>query len=345
MTATSIPRPHIWRTLVVTLLTVGLLALFLRNVDLGEAWQAVLSSDLGWIAAAVGASILTYLIRSWRWQVLLAPVSPVGFRTAFRATVMGFAANLLLPARAGEFLRAYVVARHEQVSAASAFATVVVERLIDLVTVLLLFACAILFAGVDVGPAIEAAGWMAGAAAAGGLVFLFVLAGHPERVGRLADRLCSRLPARLARVVGGLARTLAEGLAVMRSPWHFALAMVWSLPVWLSIAAGIAFTSWAFGLPVTFLGSFLVVGYLTVGVTVPTPGSTGGFHYFYQLAVTQFFGAPESVAGAAAIVLHLVSFVPVTILGLVFMGQDGLTLGQAGQVGTGGPTTPAADAP
>jgi hypothetical protein len=74
------------------------------------------------------------------------------------------------------------------------------------------------------------------------------------------------------------------------------------------------------------------VGYLTVGVAVPTPGSAGGFHYFYQLALTQFFGAAESPAGAAAIVLHLVSFVPVTILGLVYMWQDGLTLGQVKSV-------------
>ncbi len=321
-----------WRTILVTLLTAGLVALFLRNIDFAEAWAATRAAHAAWIAAAVCASFVTYLIRSWRWQVLLAPISPVGFRTAFRATVIGFAANLLLPARAGEFLRAYVVARHEPVKAASVFATVVVERLLDLVMVLLLFAVAIRFAGVPVRPAIAGAGWAAAAAAAVGLVLLFVLAGHPERVGRIADGAGRWLPRRLGGLVGRLAETLAEGLAVMRSPSHFALALAWSLPVWLSIAAGIVFTSWAFDLPVTFVGSFLVVGFLTVGVTVPTPGSAGGFHYFYQLALTEFFRAPDSVAGAAAIMLHLVSFVPVTLLGLVFMGQDGLTLGRAREV-------------
>lgn len=337
MVDTSASRPQHWRTVLIGLLTAGLFALFLRNVDLREAWAATARSRPGWILAAVGASLLTYLARSRRWQVLLAPVSAVSFRTSFRATVIGFAANLLLPARAGEFLRAYVVARHEPVSAASVFATVVVERMIDLVTVLLLFACAILFSGIDVGAAIEAAGWAAAGAAAVGLAVLFLAAGHPERVGTVVDRLTERLPARIGGLVSRLARTLTAGLAVMRSPWHFALAMLWSLPVWLAIAAGIAFTSWAFELPISFVGSFLVVGYLTVGVTVPTPGAAGGFHYFYQLALTQFFDAPESAAAAAAIVLHLVSFVPVTLLGLVFMGQDGLTLGQARRVGADRP--------
>jgi uncharacterized protein (TIRG00374 family) len=332
MSPSSAVRSRRWQTLIIGLLTVGLFALFLRGINLREAWQAIVGAHLGWIAAALVATLLTYLLRSWRWQVLLAPIGQVSFRTSFRATVMGFAANLLLPARAGEFLRAYVIARYEPVSAAAAFATVIVERLLDLVTVLILFACGILFSGIDVGPAVEAAGWVAAAGATGALVMLFVLAGHPERVGRMADRVASRLPARLAGVVGRLARTLTEGLRIMRSPWHFAVALAWSVPVWMSIATGIICTTWAFRLDMSLIGSFLVVGYLTVGVAVPTPGSAGGFHYFYQLALTQFFGAAESPAGAAAVVLHLVSFVPVTILGLVYMWQDGLTLGQVKSV-------------
>lgn len=337
MSSSSPSRSRRWQSVVIGALTIGLVALFLRGIDLQEAWQAVLNADLGWLAAAVTMTMATHLVRAWRWQVLLAPLGHVSFRTSFRATVMGFAANLLLPARAGEFLRAYVIARYERVSAPSAFATVIVERLLDLVTVLILFACGVLFSGVDVGQANEAAGWIAAGGAAGSLGILFVLAGHPERVGRVADRLSSRLPARLAGMVGGLARTLTEGLKVMRSPWHFAVALAWSIPVWLSIASGILFTSWAFDLNLTAIGSFLVVGYLTVGVTVPTPGSVGGFHIFYKRALTTLFGASESAAGAAGIVLHLVSFVPVTILGLIYMWQDGLTLGQVKTVGTTSP--------
>jgi len=123
-------------------------------------------------------------------------------------------------------------------------------------------------------------------------------------------------------------RMFAEGLKVMRSPAQLALAAAWSIPLWLSIALGIYLTTRAFDLTMSFVGSFIVVGYLTVGVAVPTPGGAGSFHYFYKLALTQFFGAADSPAGAAAIVLHGVSFVPVTILGLFYLWQDGLTLGR-----------------
>jgi hypothetical protein len=103
---------------------------------------------------------------------------------------------------------------------------------------------------------------------------------------------------------------------------------VWSLPLWLSIALGIVLTSTAFGLSVPFVGSFLIVGFLTVGVMAPTPGAAGGFHGAYILAMRQFFGGSDADIGAAAIVLHFVSFVPVTILGLWYMWQDGLTIGR-----------------
>ncbi len=174
---------------------------------------------------------------------------------------------------------------------ASAFATIVVERLLDLVTVLLLFGSAIRFSGVDVGTVVERAGTVVAIVAIGGVVVLFILAGHPERLVSLADRVSTapaagpRADRRAARADAGrwpprhaesLASGAGDGLVVA---------------LWLSIALGIVFTSWAFGLELSLVGSFLVLGYLTVGVAAPTPGAAGGFHAAYLLAMTQFFGA------------------------------------------------------
>ena len=78
----------------------------------------------------------------------------------------------------------------------------------------------------------------------------------------------------------------------------------------------------------SYVGSFLVMTLLVVGVAVPTPGQVGGFHAAYRVAVVTFFGVPEATAVGAAIVLHAVSFVPVTILGLIFMAKAGLNLGE-----------------
>jgi glycosyltransferase 2 family protein len=313
-----------WQTVVIVLLTAGLVWLFLASIDLAITWAAIKKADWIFVAAAVVVTLQMYALRARRWQVLLEPLGRTSFRSVFRMTVIGFAVT----ARVGDVLRPYLLARREGLNSAATFATVIVERLLDLTAVMVLFAVAIGFGGVDVGREIQMAGAAAAAIALAGLTLLFVLAGHPERLNRLTTVVVRRLPDRLARVVEHFLRTFAEGLKIMRSPSHLARAALWSVPIWLSIALAIALTVWAFGVTMSFVGSFLVVGYLTVAVAVPTPGGAGSFHILCQLALTQLFNAPENAAGGAAIVLHAVSLVPVTILGLFYLWQEGLSLGR-----------------
>jgi uncharacterized protein (TIRG00374 family) len=326
MTTSSPTRARL-QTLIVVVITAGLLWLFFRNVDLHRAWAAVTHAHFGLIAAAVGVTFITYSLRAIRWRLLLLPLGPVRWMTAFRTTVIGFAVIFLLPGRVGEILRPYLLARHEGLKAPSTFATVIVERLLDIVTVLLLFALSLFVSGVDAGPEVRLVGVGSAGAAVLALALLCLFAGHPERLGRWAGSLSRWLPQKIGSAVAGLVQTFVEGLAVMRSPGHLAAAACWSVAVWASIGLGIWLTSLAFDLTLSFVGSFIVVGYLAVGVSLPTPGGAGGFHVLYKEAVTRFFGADGDVATSAAVILHLVSFVPVTIAGLYFMYQDGLTLG------------------
>src|SRR5262245_25081291 len=92
-----------WHAILIAALTIGLVAWFLLNINIREAWHAMLAAHFGWIAVSVLVTFQTYVIRAWRWQSLLKPIGHASFRTAFRTTVIGFAANLLLPARVGEF--------------------------------------------------------------------------------------------------------------------------------------------------------------------------------------------------------------------------------------------------
>src|SRR5262245_53033151 len=144
------PRRFAWRTVAILGLTAGLVAIFLRSINLGEAWQAIEHAHLWCIVLAVLVTLQTYTLRAIRWQALLRPIGRVGFRNAFRTTVIGFAATFLLPARVGEVLRPYLLARREGLNPAALFATVIVERLLDLCTVLLLFALALVLAEVEV---------------------------------------------------------------------------------------------------------------------------------------------------------------------------------------------------
>jgi uncharacterized membrane protein YbhN (UPF0104 family) len=317
-----------WKAALVGAFTVALLWWFFRSVHLAEVWTAIRGAHPTLVAAAVLVTLQTYVLRAWRWRLLLAPLGRARFRNAFRTTVIGFTATFLLPGRLGEVLRPYLMARAEGFNAASAFATIVIERVLDLITVLTLFAVFLLGGSAAVGTDVKWGGAVAAAASLAGLVALATGARHPATLGRWADGLARRLPGRLADLAGKTVQTFVDGLAVMRQPAALMAASGLSLLLWLSIALGVWLTSRAFDLTFRFDGSFLIIMFLVVGVAAPTPAGVGTFHWMYRLAVTSFFGAPVDVAVAAAIVLHAVSFIPVSILGLVFLAQDGLSVGR-----------------
>src|SRR5262252_9250118 len=142
-------RSHI-RTVIVLAVAAALVFVFLRNVDLRNVAGEIIRARMWWLAASLVASVLNLVIRALRWQYLLEPLGETSFGNAFRATAVGFAASSVLPARAGEIIRPYFLARHERLSATGAFATVILERLLDVVAVLVLLALFVLTSGGDV---------------------------------------------------------------------------------------------------------------------------------------------------------------------------------------------------
>ena len=320
------------RTVVVLALAAVLLALFLRNVDFWRVIREIGHARPEWLALSLVTVFVNLAIRAFRWQYLLEPLGKVRFGSAFRATAVGFAASTVLPARAGEVIRPYFLARHEHMSATGAFATIILERLLDVVTVLVLLAAYVFVFDPDLSLTNPVAvswlkwiGVVAAASALGALVVLFILAGDPARLGRAIERLASVIPsfaARLARV----AEKFALGLASIRRPSRLFVALIWSFPLWLSIAIGVWAVAVAFQLAMPFTGSFLIIALLVLGVAVPTPGAIGGFHAAFRYGATAFFGATDDAAVGAAIVLHALSIGPVLILGLYFAGQVGVNL-------------------
>jgi hypothetical protein len=325
-------RTHV-RTIVVLALALLLLGWFFRNVDVRGVIGEILRARPAWLLLSFATMLLNLAARAWRWQYLLEPLGRPSFAAAFKATAVGFAANSVLPARAGEVIRPYFLARRSRMSATGAFATIIVERLLDTLAVLVLLALYVLVWGRDVTTtnpvafaAVTWAGILAGAASMAALAVLFVLARDPASLGRTLARLEQVLPSTLAGLLARVAEKFATGLAVVRRPGRLLVAMAWSFPLWICIGAGIWAAAQAFHLAVPFSGSFLLQAFLVIGVAVPTPGAVGGFHEAFRFSVTTFFGAPNDAAVGAAIVLHAMSVVPSLALGLWFAAQEGLNL-------------------
>src|SRR5262249_17747352 len=130
----------LWNLLPGMTISVILGLVVLYQIDFNQLISALQPVQYSLLGAAVFVTVLTLFIRVWRWQYLLQPVKSMRTLHLCSATAIGFMANMLLPARAGEVVRAHIIGRKEQVSTLASFATIVVERVLDLLSILLLFA-------------------------------------------------------------------------------------------------------------------------------------------------------------------------------------------------------------
>jgi len=312
-----------------------LLFFFFRGMDWSALGEALREARLLPLAGLVLVTVFVYAMRAWRWGDLLQPLARVGFADLFSATMVGFASALLVP-RAGELVRPWLVSRRHPITISAGFATIILERLVDLITVLVLFA-AYLF--VLPAPAAQVAGRLTellelggavtGVVALGVLAFLLALHTNAERVTALAERVLARAPRWLADPASRILRTFSEGLAVLKAPLpHLGKIALQSLLVWLLIALGFHLNHMGFGIQLPFHATFLLIAFLVVGVAIPTPGMVGGFHAFYLLALSEVYGVPRPTAAAAAVAAHALSNLPILVFGLLLLGREGLSLGR-----------------
>ena len=325
-------------------LAVFLLWLATRGVNPAELLAAMAHAKPLPLVLVVALTVVMYFIRAMRWRLLLPALRNAPVFDLFGITNIGFMAGLVIP-RAGEVLRPYLASRRYGVSVSAGFASIVLERLMDLITVLFLLA---LYMFVLPRPAAERDDVLMTTLRAGaGLVFLTALAGMaflaalrveggPAR--RLLDWTLGILPSGIGVKVRALVSSFISGLDVFgSSPAQWARLIGESLLLWVSIGFIIHMNSIAFGFDIPFQSAFLIIAFLTVGVSIPTPGMVGGFHASYTLALTAIYGIDQGKAVAAGVVLHALQNLPVLVLGLAFLGREGLSLGSMRRISTGAP--------
>jgi len=286
----------------------------------------------GWVVIATAISPLQIWVRARRWWYLFPPGSNPPPLTP--AMMIGYMANNVLPLRAGEVVRIYVVAKRWSAAGAperihpfwTTLATLVVERVLDSLAVVLILAILVLV--VSVPRFLEMAALVVLAVDLVGIAVLVALSAAPDACVRLVARLVGRWPG-LHRRLLNIFQTFIHGLDGIRTPSHAAPLLAWTVVVWLvpALAAWTMFMALDFHLP--FIAAWTVLAFVGLGISIPSaPGYVGVFHAAAALAVG-LFGVSHSAAVGYALLYHASQILPVTVVGWLYFLREQMSLTEA----------------
>ncbi len=326
-----------WRAVLGVLLSLFFLYFALRGVSFKAVVQNVAAANPLWYLAAIVGTTFPFWVRTWRWKSIIVPVYPeTKFRARFAASCIGFMANNIFPARVGEFLRAYVLSRLEPVPVVTSLGSLVVERLFDGITLVVLTFVAL---AVPSFPAHTVAGEELHKVASvlaivfGGVGVVFVaLVIWPQRVVAVIERLAARLlPVAYGRPIVDALESLLAALGAIRHPVLLLRIVAWSFTLWILGALSYWFGLRAFGIQVPFLGALFLQSVVSFAVAVPSsPGFFGIFEYAVKIGLVQIWNVDPNRAFSYAIGFHIAGYVPVTVMGLYYTWRLGISWKEVG---------------
>ena len=337
--------------------------LFARKIEWSQLSVALKDAKYIYIIPTLILIFMSHYLRAVRWSALIAPIKKVSVLNLFSATMIGFMANSVLPARIGEIIRPVMVAKKEKVKVTASFATVVMERIFDMLCVIV-FASLLFFflpaetlqdKSVSVINHVEAsteavkaeyaneeseAGatntikqlkkWSIVMAFFGILAItsLFLLSLYPKKAGAVFEKLLFLFPYHLKDKLVNLLHSFISGLQVFDHKTKLLWIGVLSLIIWFFNATPIYILCYAFDIKLSFAGACFVMVCLCLAIALPqAPGFIGVFHIAVQKTLI-IFGVGLSSAQSFAIILWALSVIPVTIVGLLFLWREGVSFGE-----------------
>ena len=311
--------------------------LFVRKIEWSSLGVAFSEAKYIYIFPTIIIMFTAHYIRTIRWEVLISPIKKVSVLNLFSVNMIGFMANNVLPARLGEFIRPVMVARKEKIRVSASFATIAIERVFDILGIIVIASLLFCFLPSDTSQNTSSLAvihqlkkWSAIMAFLGicAIVVLFLLSLYPKKAGAVFERLLFIFPHHLRDKLVNLLHSFISGLQVfdhkIKLIWIGALSVV----IWLLNALSVYALCYSFDIGLSFAGSCFVTVCIALAVALPqAPGFIGVFHIATQKSL-DVFGVGLSSAQSFAILLWAVSVIPVTVAGLLFLWREGISFGE-----------------
>jgi uncharacterized protein (TIRG00374 family) len=285
-----------------------------------EANPALLLLAVFWYFAGV-------TVISTRWRFLLRSTRVIPLRDLFQLVCIGYMGNNVYPLRAGEALRIVLLQRNHGVPMARGATIVLTERIFDGLVMLNFVLIALVVFDVGASETVRSLASVAAPVFLGALAVFFVVATRPAILRQLVKLVSRILPGQLRAMVENLSEEVIAGLGGLRTPADLAGAIICSHS-WLLEASTYLIVARAFNLPVSYPTMLLVVGVVNLAGLIPASPGQFGVYEFFVITVLTSLTTPisEATATAFALVVHLVIWLPVTLLGFFFLARQGLGL-------------------
>jgi uncharacterized protein (TIRG00374 family) len=279
-----------------------------------------------WLIIAAAVYFVGVTLISLRWQFLLRSIQYVPLRSLVPLVTIGYMGNNVYPFRSGELLRAVLLQRNHHVPIVKIMATVVVERVFDGLVMLTFILLSLLFER-TVSPEVKTVAKIAAPIFITALLVFFVLSARPNTLRNLLHQFGRFVPGKLHSFLTRVADDVTSGLAALRSPAYLAGTVACSFASWMVEASVYWMVSFAFNLGVGYPVMLLVVGVVNLAGLIPaSPGQIGVFEFFVSLVLVGA-GVAEAQAKAYALVVHVVIWLPVTLVGFFFLARQGMGWG------------------
>ncbi|MCA9771633.1 MAG: flippase-like domain-containing protein [Myxococcales bacterium] len=307
-----------------------------RGLDFQEVWTHMQSANYFWLGAVALATLYANWVRAQRWDHFFRHLKRIPMGSLFSSTMVGMAANNVLPLRIGEVVRAVSISKKErEIPLPTAFTTILLERMFDMVMVLIFLGLTLALvpipesAGAQVAQAAKLLGAIAGVVVVA-ILFLFF---KQELMVRWIDRLVDFLPARVGAPARHMFHAFVGGLHALTDRRQLLYLLAYSVWLWLMLGAAFAFGALAMNLHGAYGVPFVVGGIATVTlvaifIMVPSaPGFVGPFQ-LGCVAALSIFGVPKAEAAAYGVLVHIFQYMPITIVGAIYFVREGLSLSE-----------------
>ena len=306
------------------LVSIFFMYLAFRKVDFNKMFFAMQDISFFYLFLIVIAVFANNVMRALRWRFLLYPIKKVDPISCFISLQIGYTANTILPAHLGEFIRAYLIGKKKSIPSSAVFATIVTERIIDMLSLLILLVFTLLF--YPFPEWIKSGGYIMFAVTVLLILFLFLLKLKPEKTLKLTGVLLGIFPETFKNKILNLLSTFLDGFVGLKNWKHYLATIFLSISIWIFYGLFFLFGLLAFNLQLPWIAPVVLIVTTTFAIVVPSsPGYIGTFHWICQITLG-LFGISKSLGLAFALVIHGVNTIPFFIFGLILAWREGIQI-------------------